>query len=89
VVTALQAGMERNNVYAVARAAAMSELDEIYPTLKQLQDRARALEAIVRGTSKVLGLEIPIEYDPCAQRQRMLDDLRSGGGPRSSHRWKR
>lgn len=77
VVTALQAGMERNNVYAVARAAAMSELDELYPQADKIKERVRGLEAIVRGTSQVLGLELPIEYDAVAKMQAVMADIRA------------
>jgi xanthine dehydrogenase iron-sulfur cluster and FAD-binding subunit A len=77
IVTALQAGMERNNVYAVARAAAMSELDELYQALKTVQERVRGLEAIVRGTSQVLGLELPAEYDAVARVREHIADLRA------------
>lgn len=79
MVTALQAGMERNNVYAVARAAAMSELDELYPQADKIKERVRGLEAIVRGTSQVLGLELPYEYDAVAKMQTAMAGLRASG----------
>jgi hypothetical protein len=55
-------GIERNQAYVMALAAAKSEFDEIKPEFDSLQLRMVSLRQAMRGLSDLLGENLEDEY---------------------------